>query len=113
MTLHHFDSPAALYANGDFLNRDTIDATLGVYPASALTDHPGDRWFTFNEIAAATLNRYVEGTWPQGKKGCLHECLQAQHNMMLAHARAVLAKHKRAAIRNDRRHPRAGIQVPL
>ena len=26
VTLHHFDSPAAIYANGDFLNRDAIDA---------------------------------------------------------------------------------------
>ena len=26
VTLHHFDSPAALYADGDFLNPATIDA---------------------------------------------------------------------------------------
>ncbi|MFR9006506.1 MAG: family 1 glycosylhydrolase [Collinsella aerofaciens] len=82
---------AALYANGDFLNRDTIDA-FEAYARFCFDEYPEvTRWFTFNEIAAATLNRYVEGTWPQGKKGCLHECLQAQHNMMLAHARAVLA----------------------
>ena len=91
MTLHHFDSPAAIYANGDFLNRDAIDA-FEAYARFCFDEYPEvTRWFTFNEIAAATLNRYVEGTWPQGKKGCLHECLQAQHNMMLAHARAVLA----------------------
>ena len=91
VTLHHFDSPAAIYANGDFLNRDAIDA-FEAYARFCFDEYPEvTRWFTFNEIAAATLNRYVEGTWPQGKKGCLHECLQAQHNMMLAHARAVLA----------------------
>ena len=91
VTLHHFDSPAAIYANGDFLNRDTIDA-FEAYARFCFDEYlEVTRWFTFNEIAAATLNRYVEGTWPQGKKGCLHECLQAQHNMMLAHARAVLA----------------------
>lgn len=92
VTLHHFDSPAALYADGDFLNPETIDA-FEAY-ARFCFDEYGDEvthWFTFNEIAAATINRYVEGTWPLGKRVCLHECLQAQHNMMLAHARAVLA----------------------
>ena len=91
VTLHHFDSPAALYADGDFLNPATIDA-FEAYARYCFEEFPEvANWFTFNEIAAATINRYVEGTWPLGKKVCLHECLQAQHNMMLAHARAVLA----------------------
>lgn len=92
VTLHHFDSPAALYENGDFLNPATIDA-FEAYARFCFEEYRAEvtHWFTFNEIAAATLNRYVEGTWPLGKKACLHECLQAQHNMMLAHARAVVA----------------------
>lgn len=92
VTLHHFDSPAALYKNGDFLNPATIDA-FEAYARFCFEEYRAEvtHWFTFNEIAAATLNRYVEGTWPLGKKACLHECLQAQHNMMLAHARAVVA----------------------
>lgn len=91
VTLHHFDSPAALYADGDFLNPATIDA-FEAYARYCFEEFPEvANWFTFNEIAAATINRYVEDTWPLGKKVCLHECLQAQHNMMLAHARAVLA----------------------
>lgn len=92
VTLHHFDSPAALYKNGDFLNPATIDA-FEAYARFCFEEYHAEvtHWFTFNEIAAATLNRYVEGTWPLGKKACLHECLQAQHNMMLAHARAVVA----------------------
>ncbi len=92
VTLHHFDSPLAIYANGDFLNRANIDA-FEAYARFCFKEYADDvrHWFTFNEIAAATMNRYVEGTWPLGKKVSLHECLQAQHNMMVAHARAVCA----------------------
>lgn len=52
MTLHHFDSPAAIYANGDFLNRDAIDA-FEAYARFCFDEYPEvTRWFTFNEIAA-------------------------------------------------------------
>lgn len=92
VTLHHFDSPAAIYEDGDFLNRAAVDA-FEAYARFCFDEYGSEvsHWFTFNEIAAATLNRYIEGTWPLGKKTCFHECLQAQHHMMLAHARAVIA----------------------
>ena len=50
-------------------------------------------WFTFNEIWADASNTYIEGTFPGGVKAHLAEAFQCEHNMMLAHAKAVLAFH--------------------
>lgn len=93
VTLHHFDTPLALFERGDFLNRATIDA-FEKYARFCFKEYAGEvrNWFTFNEIWAFAGNTYIEGTFPPGKPLVrLDLALQCEHNMMLAHARAVLA----------------------
>ena len=93
VTLHHFDTPQALFAQGDFLNRATIDA-FEAYARFCFAEYGREvrNWFTFNEIWAVASNTYIEGTFPPGGiTGRLDQALQCNHNMMLAHARAVLA----------------------
>ena len=96
VTLHHFDTPLALFEQGDFLNRETIDA-FEAYARLCFAEY-GDEvtnWFTFNEIWAVAANTYIEGTFPPGGiTADLARALQCEHNMMLAHARAVLAFHE-------------------
>ena len=95
VTLHHFDTPLALFEKGDFLNRETIDAFVD-YATFCFKEFADDvtYWFTFNEIWADATNTFIEGTFPGGEKANLAKCFQCEHNMMLAHARAVLAfKH--------------------
>ena len=48
-------------------------------------------WFTFNEIWAVATNTYIEGTFPNGEKYNMTKAFQIMHNMMLAHAKAVVA----------------------
>lgn len=92
VTLHHFDTPLPLFEAGEFLNRDTIDAFVE-YARFCFEEYAGKvtYWTTFNEIWADATNHYIEGTFPGGEKAQLHKCFQCVHNMMLAHARAVLA----------------------
>ena len=93
VTLHHFDTPQTLFERGDFLNRDTI-AAFEAYARFCFAEYADEvrNWFTFNEIWAVSSNTYIEGTFPPGTiTGALDKALQCNHNMMLAHARAVLA----------------------
>ncbi len=90
VTLHHFDTPAALYDDGDFLNRATVDAFVE-YARFCFAEYADDvtYWFTFNEIWAVATNQYIEGVWPRGHQARLDLAFQCEHNMMVAHARAV------------------------
>ena len=96
VTLHHFDTPLALFERGGFLNRETIDA-FERYARFCFKEYTGEvrNWFTFNEIWAVASNTFIEGTFPPGGiSGSLDKALQCNHNMMLTHARAVLAFHE-------------------
>lgn len=90
VTLHHFDTPAALYDDGDFLNRAAVDAFVE-YARFCFAEYADDvtYWFTFNEIWAVATNQYIEGVWPRGHQARLDLAFQCEHNMMVAHARAV------------------------
>ncbi len=92
VTLHHFDTPAALFDQGDFLNRATIDAFVD-YARFCFEEYRDEvtYWFTFNEIWAVATNTYIEGTFPGGEQANLTKAFQCMHNMMLAHAKAVIA----------------------
>jgi len=93
VTLHHFDTPLALFEQGDFINRATIDA-FEDYARFCFEEFRDEvsNWFTFNEIWAVASNMFIEGNFPPGDiTGKLDQALQLNHNMMLAHARAVLA----------------------
>ena len=91
VTLHHFDTPLALHAAGDFLNRDTIDAFVS-YAEFCFKEFPEVRyWTTFNEIGPIGDGQYLTGKFPPGIHYDLAKVFQSHHNMMTAHARAVLA----------------------
>ena len=95
VTLHHFDTPLALFERGGFLNRETIDA-FETYARFCFEEYREEvrNWFTFNEIWAVASNTFIEGTFPPGGiTGRIDQALQCSHNMMLAHARAVWAFH--------------------
>ena len=51
-------------------------------------------WFTFNEIPATAEGSFIVGNWPHGEKYRLDKAFQLMHNMMVAHARAVVAFHE-------------------
>ncbi len=91
VTLHHFDTPIGLYKDGDFLNEHTINAFVK-YAEFCFEEYKDEvtYWFTFNEIWAVATNQYIEGTFPYGEKYNVTKAFQAMHNMMLAHAKAVI-----------------------
>lgn len=96
VTLHHFDTPLALFEEGGFLNRTTIDA-FEAYARFCFAEFADEvrNWFTFNEIWAVSSNTFIEGNFPPGGiTARLDQALQLNHNMMLAHARAVCAFHE-------------------
>lgn len=91
VTLHHFDTPKTLFDQGDFLNRDTIDAFVD-YAKFCFEEFPEvEYWSTFNEIYPIATNQYLLGIFPPGIKYDLKKTVMCLHNMMLAHARAINA----------------------
>ncbi len=95
VTLDHFDTPEAFYQNGGegFLTRSTIDAFVAYAKFCFAEFGEVKHWFTFNEIPATAEGMYIVGNWPHGEKYRLDKAFQVMHNMMVAHARAVLAYH--------------------
>ena len=91
VTLHHFDTPEALHSKGDFLNRETINHFVN-YAKFCFKEFPEvNYWTTFNEIGPIGDGQYLTGKFPPGIKYDLAKLFQSHHNMMVAHARAVLA----------------------
>lgn len=89
VTLHHFDTPAALHSNGDFLNRDNMDHFVN-YAAFCFEEFPEvNYWTTFNEIGPIGDGQYLVGKFPPGIAYDLAKVFQSHHNMMVSHARAV------------------------
>lgn len=95
ITLHHFDTPNELHKNGDFLNPHTIDC-FERYAKFCFEEFKDDirYWFTFNEIWPVSSGQYITGTFPPGEKYDVVKTIESMHNMMVAHARAVIAFEK-------------------
>ncbi|MBF8969956.1 MULTISPECIES: 6-phospho-beta-galactosidase [unclassified Streptococcus] len=90
VTLHHFDTPEALHSQGDFLNRETIDHFVD-YAAFCFQEFSEvTYWTTFNEIGPIGDGQYLVGKFPPGIQYDLAKVFQSHHNMMVAHAKAVL-----------------------
>lgn len=90
VTLHHFDTPKALFDEGDFLNPKTIDAFVDYARFCFEEFKEVENWSTFNEIYPVATNQYLIGTFPPGTiKYDLKKTIQCLHNMMLAHAKVV------------------------
>lgn len=91
VTLHHWDLPEALMAQGGWLNRDSA-GWFSDY-ADLLYRSLGDRvrsWVTLNEPWVIVHMGFIEGTHPPG----LHDPASARtatHNLLRAHGQAVQA----------------------
>ena len=96
VTLDHFDTPEAFYQNGGegFLTRTTIDAFVEYAKFCFAEFTEVKHWFTFNEIPATAEGSFIVGNWPHGEKYRLDKAFQLMHNMMVAHAKAVVAFHE-------------------
>lgn len=91
VTLHHFDTPEVLHSNGDFLNRENIEHFVA-YAKFCFEEFPEvNFWTTFNEIGPIGDGQYLVGKFPPGITYDLAKVFQSHHNMMVSHAKAVLA----------------------
>ena len=92
VTLHHFDTPDVLHKNGDFLNKETVEA-YEEYAKFCFEEYKNQvtYWFTFNEVWPISTNQYIEGTFPPCIKYDINKAIWSMHHMMLAHAKAVIA----------------------
>lgn len=86
----------AFYQNGGegFLTRTTIDAFVEYAKFCFAEFTEVKHWFTFNEIPATAEGSFIVGNWPHGEKYRLDKAFQLMHNMMVAHAKAVVAFHE-------------------
>lgn len=92
VTLHHFDTPDELHKKGDFLISETVEAFVE-YAKFCFEEYKDEvtYWFTFNEVWPIATCQYIEGTFPPGIRFDITKAVWSMHNMMLAHAKAVLA----------------------
>lgn len=90
VTLHHFDTPLPLHREGDWLNRKTIDAFVN-YAKFCFAEYGGKvkKWITINEPASTAQAAYIVGSFPPNISYDIPKAIQAMHNQMVAHARAV------------------------
>lgn len=91
VTLHHFDTPEVLHSNGDFLNRENIEHFVQYAKFCFEEFSEVNYWTTFNEIGPIGDGQYLVGKFPPGITYDLVKVFQSHHNMMVAHAKAVLA----------------------
>lgn len=89
VTLHHFDTPKALFDKGDFLNRENVDAFVSYAEFCFKEFKEVEYWSTFNEIYPVATNQYLLGVFPPGIKYDFTKIIQCLHNMMYAHAKVV------------------------
>ena len=92
VTLFHWDLPNALQRRGGFQNRDMVE-WFGDY-AALIADKYGDRvknFMTINEPPCVVGLGLQDGVFAPGYKLPYAECLNAAHNLLLAHGRAVQA----------------------
>lgn len=88
VTLHHFDTPLPLFEQGDWLNKDIIDAFEN-YAQICFKEfgQKVKKWITINEPYSVAAGGYIIGHFPPHIKYDVVKALQAIHNMSLAHAR--------------------------
>lgn len=90
VTLHHFDTPLPFFHDGHWLNRKLIDYFVDY--AKICFEAFGDRvtkWATFNEPWSIAQNGYIAGNFPPCKTFDIVDAIQIEHNLMVAHARAL------------------------
>jgi len=92
VTLFHWDFPLELYRRGGWLNRDSADwfADYTALLAERLSDRVVN-WMTFNEPQCFVLLGQATALQAPGDKLRDDELVLAQHNVLLAHGKAVQA----------------------
>jgi beta-glucosidase len=90
--LFHWDFPLALYHRGGWLNRDSAD-WLAEYTALVVERYSDrvSRWMTLTEPDVYIGLGLQDGALAPGDRLAFAEVLQAAHNTMLAHGKAVQA----------------------
>ncbi|MGL5043011.1 MAG: 6-phospho-beta-galactosidase [Culicoidibacterales bacterium] len=94
VTLHHFDTPLPLFAAGDWLNYETVNAFVEY--ARICFEAYGQKvkyWITINEPWSVVAGQYLIGHFPPNIKYDIPKAIQAMHQMMVAHGR-VARLHK-------------------
>ncbi len=92
VTLYHWDLPQALEAAGGWRSKQTAEAFVRY--AEVCFDAFGDRvkhWITFNEMIVFCRHGYLAGAHPPGLIDDKKAYFEATHNVITAHARAVMA----------------------
>jgi len=80
-----------LEERGGWNNKETVEAFLQYVEVSY--DSFGDRvkhWITFNEAVYFLRFGYITGAHPQGLRNDQERYFNAIHNVIIAHARAVI-----------------------
>lgn len=92
VTLYHWDYPLALYHQGGWLNRDSVE-WFGEYAAAAATalSDRVEHWVTINEPPSFVVGGLQEGNHAPGDRLPFSQILRASHHILLAHGRAVQA----------------------
>ncbi len=95
VTLHHFTNPAWFHDRGGWADPGApelferyVEKTLASLGGQA------DLWITINEPNVYAYAAYSAGAFPPGEKN-LGKALQVLHHLVLAHARAYAAIHRR------------------
>ncbi len=97
ITLFHWDYPLELHRRGGWLNPESPD-WFARY-AQIVTDRLSDRvrhWITFNEPQIFIGMGYQDGTHAPGQRLAFSRVLEAAHNVLLAHGKAVQVIRSRA-----------------
>lgn len=97
ITLYHWDLPHALHLQGGWLNPALSDwfADYTAVVVDALSDRVS-HWMTLNEPNVYVALGYLQGEHAPGLKLGLTSGLQAAHNSLLAHGKAVQTIRARA-----------------
>lgn len=90
VTLHHFDTPEALYKKGDWLSLDMVDAFVN-FSEFCFKEYSKKvtYWITINEPWSVVAGQYIIGHFPPNIKYDMEKAIQSMHNMLVGHARVV------------------------
>jgi beta-glucosidase len=114
-TLYHWEFPYELHKKGGWLNRDSAD-WLAEY-VSIVTNKLSDRvkyWMTQNEPQCYIGLGYSRGEHAPGYQLPRKEVMQAGHNSMLAHGKAVMAIRQASKQKAEIGYATAGsVKIPF
>lgn len=89
VTLHHFDTPYELNKGGDFTSEKVREDFLA-YAKFCLDEFTEvKKWASFNEIWPWSVNQFITGTFPPGKKYRFDLAVENIHGMLTCHAKAL------------------------